>query len=1000
MSQSKDFICDCQTKGLAILPVRYAVVPKTVAQKLPAWADQSWAKSKGFKAELDPEQYHYALRVVRQGFIYVYLSALEESERWRVFSIAKDGTLWKQASAKAAKLKDKSDCSTPGHQATRTEFFCISEPEKCGQIWIAYSEHKWSENTLKKYAADPGLRMKEIKASEWQVPSNKDDIAKATEESLNSVLDYCPDFDYGSFPDIDYGLPVPYSEIFNIKNSWDFIKARDKHFNITKGKKNDFSFIDNKVEIQTSNDFFIKNRKGKANETESLMMGSAVGKCNPLIIALEDPIGSCREINSAFNEVPSKLIRYTRELEYYFSAWSLIGGIKPLIENYNSIQERARAEQETNPERRKRLINRTNLRDLWKAEPVDLQHFEILDEITDYSPDATYDAQLEAHINTVNMHIKHKRANGYDKPEYVSMDRWAKYQKKLDKTGSYESFNQEYQKLQNRVKELSEKRCTELVKLIRDNLLNVILEDYDTEDLSANLVDAVEFREVVSDIVDGIGATKSGLSLIDEWLDNVSENTQKNYLRRALAFNQSDMVGEIDTIFSERNKKEDEYPNELTEDDVTTILAQVKWSKLADLYKKSQSYVNTQLRIATNASDVKGIYKPDAGLKYFSDRLLINFGFRFLFTSYGPVTKAGGVLLTNFIHIASFVSEPTSRSIVGNIFSSQFYGVKFYIDKLKGINTTVNAKNETHYANIKSAVSEIEEISAKSTPKSGVAVRNPDASIPARNAIVDVRLAFLVAILEVWNLTNVMKALDGEPNNEKLKEKVTIAILATIGASTETFAQLSKLVATESSNTFKALKIGGAVISSGAGILNACIDAKSIIINIDNNHYGMAGMYFIRAVMNFGSSGAGILTALTYSTSFMEYFIERSFSKYLITRKFGQEAISVASRVLLFRSIAMGAGIYISVIILAITIIIYLAEDDELELWMERCAFGIRKEGDYFSGNLKEQEKQFKMALSKVLNVEFEMELDPDAYLQVPPRIPPNMMDVFFGAWR
>lgn len=223
MSQSKDFICDCQTKGLAILPVRYAVVPKTVAQKLPGWADQSWAKSKGFKAELDPEQYHYALRVVRQGFIYVYLSGLEESERWRVFSIAKDGTLWKQASAKAAKLKDKSDCSTPGHQATRTEFFCISEPEKCGQIWIAYSEHKWSENTLKKYAADPGLRMKEIKASEWQAPSNKDDIAKATEESLNSVLDYCPDFDYGSFPDIDYGLPVPYSEIFNIKNSWDFI---------------------------------------------------------------------------------------------------------------------------------------------------------------------------------------------------------------------------------------------------------------------------------------------------------------------------------------------------------------------------------------------------------------------------------------------------------------------------------------------------------------------------------------------------------------------------------------------------------------------------------------------------------------------------------------------------------------------------------------------------------------------------------------------------------
>lgn len=58
--------CDCKAQGPALLPVRYAVVPDSIEGELPQWARPATSDYPHH------DGYHYALRAMRRGFIYIY----------------------------------------------------------------------------------------------------------------------------------------------------------------------------------------------------------------------------------------------------------------------------------------------------------------------------------------------------------------------------------------------------------------------------------------------------------------------------------------------------------------------------------------------------------------------------------------------------------------------------------------------------------------------------------------------------------------------------------------------------------------------------------------------------------------------------------------------------------------------------------------------------------------------------------------------------------------
>ncbi|WP_324294456.1 toxin VasX, partial [Burkholderia pseudomallei] len=91
--------CDvCKLQGLAVYPSRYAVVPKTFdAPALGPFDDKS-------VTGVALTQSKYGLRQLREGFVYLlYESGPRGPFHWEVYSVAPDGTLWKQLDTASVK---------------------------------------------------------------------------------------------------------------------------------------------------------------------------------------------------------------------------------------------------------------------------------------------------------------------------------------------------------------------------------------------------------------------------------------------------------------------------------------------------------------------------------------------------------------------------------------------------------------------------------------------------------------------------------------------------------------------------------------------------------------------------------------------------------------------------------------------------------------------------------------------------------------------------------
>ncbi|KAG1250297.1 hypothetical protein G6F68_012875 [Rhizopus microsporus] len=181
--------CDvCRSTGLAILPVRYTVVPASCNVSLgglsPAHASDVDVSAAG---------YTYALRTLRQGLLYLYYEQGPYGpEYWECYAIAGNGTLWRQPTAYSARAiagGGLPSCGRSGHDPMRTEFITIQRPHVCGTVWLAYSQHPWTPATLDRYGSDPALRaerMQSIEPARWITRSARPSVQQRTPGCLQS----------------------------------------------------------------------------------------------------------------------------------------------------------------------------------------------------------------------------------------------------------------------------------------------------------------------------------------------------------------------------------------------------------------------------------------------------------------------------------------------------------------------------------------------------------------------------------------------------------------------------------------------------------------------------------------------------------------------------------------------------------------------------------------------------------------------------------------------
>ena len=79
---------NCGKAGLAILPARYAVLPKMVGASMP-----EGIKGEGV-TQIGLTQHAYGLRTLREGWVYLfYVKGARDKAYWEAYEVTQDGRL-------------------------------------------------------------------------------------------------------------------------------------------------------------------------------------------------------------------------------------------------------------------------------------------------------------------------------------------------------------------------------------------------------------------------------------------------------------------------------------------------------------------------------------------------------------------------------------------------------------------------------------------------------------------------------------------------------------------------------------------------------------------------------------------------------------------------------------------------------------------------------------------------------------------------------------------
>lgn len=406
---------NCNKSGLAILPVRYAVVPNGVDADLPESLGRSVRK-------VELKNYKYAMRTLRQGFVYLFYEkhARGSNVKWEVYSVSNAGTLWKQPSPYAIDaVTDDPACARTGHNIPAS-VISIETPEKCGVVWIAFSEHSWSAQTINAFEKDGTLRarrMQPFAPAEWIKTQAVTDAIAVTEENLNQVIEYKSDFSLRTISD----------------------------FSEEKISKPDGSFQIRHLERQCTRYPVHIRRTQKATTVEAM---TAIGACGdgrkhpPALFALSDCIGITHELNGYRNDAARLLKKYGEERSLELAAYRDINALRIALQDHAAKHAKASAQRQTAlrqiAARRQHYTKRSN--QAWAA-------------------------SMES------------------KPRDAAAEAWPKYESHIN-TSALQTFGQNYGKFSHHAKLLIDQRTEDLLAWIESSALLDALTEFSEENLS------------------------------------------------------------------------------------------------------------------------------------------------------------------------------------------------------------------------------------------------------------------------------------------------------------------------------------------------------------------------------------------------------------------------------------------------------------------------------------------------------------------------------------
>ncbi|KUQ81888.1 MULTISPECIES: T6SS effector BTH_I2691 family protein [Enterobacter cloacae complex] len=926
----------CTTKGLTVLPVRYAVVPENISASLPGWANDPLITGVTLA-----NNEKYTLRALRQGYLYVfYEKGKQGTNYWQCYSVAPDGSLWLQQVASNPVPVDKALCETGEHIAQNVEFMSIESPDKCGDVWFAFSQYPWEQETLDRYRTTPGDRSERMQKVMPSVSGAQRTKAgtDVTLSSLNEVLDY-------QVPSVSGLLPGPDDvnvvNVSRVSSLWD--PTVDDPWRVN----NDV------VRSQSSLYPWARNRSGMATATVTAMEKRSEGM-TPLLLPLWDPVGIVHELNGWSQDVLGRQAQFLQERELEFLTKTNLDAVKTLLEgNAESLEDAMRRRRINSPMLtdeyldsrlqvlEKRYQGKPDVLAQIRADDRLVRHWHAQNVTASYPESVLMSPPepLAAHqrrVAAIQAQVDEELALNLPEPSQefsgVRAQSWAPYQKKLNTTRQA-NFDTCYKSLGDEVNSIFQKRIASVVNWLSAQVLLATLDDFHCEAQRAGLF----YQSAVGMAMHGINSCPAGAAKIDGWWGEYSTKNRENLLWRHVAANNPQLISELEPYLATVKGKKDEDVTPLTATAMTAALMQQvsNMKKLEGYYQKSMNSVVKGLRENASKLEVQ-LFNTDAFIVTVGDRVS-----RILL-----VDKAGEKLATTAFRLIFMIRAGIPSEKVHSL-------VNAYLKDAPALRQTV-LEGIRRSGRFMASGNEVTEIKQRMSSRL-------EEHFASEKGKAEYRLAGINSLLLVLNAMDFIY-LCGQVRDEKKPLASLLASgLAIVSQGTSVILPAIEKGLEARELTVAWVKGAGAAAGGTASLVSVYADVLAVKAEIENNRFFLVGVFGVKTIADVlaATKSVGLLleamSPVVKNTGKKKLAAKMAFSAEYISEKLVKKYLGVRVLAILMTWEAMVAITLLQVVVTWIS-------DDELQLWCKKCVFGTTP----FNRSAADQNKAFEGAIKDI----------------------------------
>ncbi|UKE45833.1 T6SS effector BTH_I2691 family protein [Xanthomonas cerealis] len=951
---SKDLCDACRMTGLAIMPVRYAVLPQDCIA-YPVKDGRACSESIGQAG------YSYGLRVLRQGMLYVfYESGPFGKNFWQAYAVAQNGEMRLQPSAQSAQPivgGGLPPCKREGHDYRRTRFIVIPKPQQCCKVWIAFSNDPWTPATLDRYAGDTKQRadrMQCIEPASWvSSPTRQQDILPLSKaDDLKMAMEYAtfaqPVGDHPLFP--YFRAPKPIST-----DSGDY-RAAVLASNSTRypwSLRNQRALGDGESDLSLKADF-------QTMKAASVKPGSK-DPGTPMMLALWDPVGVAHELNGFRHDVVGHIARYYIERDMQVGAIEQFRSIELLLQQHAAVmagkmrqasQDEARrqieegnewAESSLQSDEQKIAADERALMERYRQGEIDWQAYKS-GRSSSIARNQPFDEARQREIEY--RYSFHDSLRVIDNPDRLAETErlalaWNRSQAQRDWNGKYRplvdaiaiaAFEAKLQAFMDAAMALLE-RCSEVLgRWLKNDLFLTVLEDYDQEDLPSGIA----FGDVITDAIDGLTIDTQGRKLIEAFIADIAAEERGSLVWRVMALNQRDARPELQNYLRSAEQKKDTPMASIGAawGAFTAGAAQLKklvghYKDMSELSQKTEAKAPWEKALKNTGADRFAVTVGTYMLK------------RLRLQDYGETV--GSAMVTHLLSTRAFMSELESQNLINLRAKLEPAYARFFKEKLEQYRQDPATRNGA----MALALADAERNKELGTRVLRAAWAQ--ASDKAKSAI---RLAAIAGSLELVNFLNILVKSDKGSKDyaQLLSSGISMSSTYMLAANKVTEELYDKLY-NGSSRSVANTKALGKLLGGTASGVSLLLDYSAIDEYVGNRN-ALALAYVIKAFADFSASASQLLTALSHSAP----VVQRAFGgqravvffngleDYLVKEGGKKAALKAGSglSVRLLGKAMLRLGTWqVTLVLIGVDALIWYLTPDELEKWCEQNYFGI-----------------------------------------------------------